>query len=177
MSKAGQAHHSIRLIHPFIKYFIMRIFSAKQGSLPTRSSRAVAEPRTSGSQAGVFPFFPRRARRQRDASLPLPRLKLPAARRVPARLLLQSPARGGAAAPGARPAPAPRRVPLGSALRAAPRWYVPPRRPPPPPRPSPPVVGAGSAAILGCSALAAAAAGRGGSPGTRPQQRGGGGGG
>lgn len=107
-------HHSIELIYSFNKNFIMRIFSAKQGSLPTRSfrvsvgrgvqSRELQIPRPRSS---ILPS--RRARRQRDEPPQLPGLRVPpTARGAPAGLLLHSPARGGAAAPGARPAPASR---------------------------------------------------------------------
>lgn len=115
MPSAGQApSHS--LAHSFIKYFIMRIFSAKQRSAPASPSRTpVGEGRRAENfqvfRPGVFPH-PRLpssgVTRQRDLPRPLPWPRVPPeAPWAPARLLLHSPARGGAAAPGARPAPAP----------------------------------------------------------------------
>lgn len=182
MSGAQRWPSTIPFTHPFIQqvfYYAHIQRQAEVGARPVRpelSRVRGAEPRTSKfSGRGSSPRLPSSGvTRQRD--LPSPE---PSAPGLP-RGCVSTPPPEGALQRRALGPPL-RRAPLGSALRAAPRWYVPPSRPPPPRRPSPPVVGAGSAAILGCSALAAAAAaaaaGRGGSPGTRPQQRGGGGGG
>lgn len=178
MPSAGQApSHS--LTHSFSKYFIMRIFSAKQRSAPASSSGTLAGEGRRAENFQVFRpgVFPASSLQRSNETKTCPR-RNPRPPGLP-RGCFSTPPPEGALQRRALGPPL-RRAPLGSALRAAPRRYVPPSRPPPPRRPSPPVVGAGSAAILGCSALAAAAAaaaaGRGGSPGTRPQQRGGGGG-
>lgn len=118
--KAGQApFHS--LIHSFIKYFIMRIIQCQAEVLVHQVIQNSCgygaqgqEPQT--LRPGLPTLCSSSAPRQRDALLQLPGLRVPpAAPRASARLLLHSPAQGGAVAPRAPLDPAPCFARLGAA--------------------------------------------------------------